>query len=113
MAVMILTKVSLTPESEPQVLRDLGRIQLRGPVRQVVTRSVQGEGKAVDTSRGCSLTCCSHRTCCSGFQTALVSAGRGVASVNLGRAGSWGEEPWLCWVLGPVPAEGRHWATVP
>ncbi|XP_065781188.1 TATA box-binding protein-associated factor RNA polymerase I subunit C isoform X5 [Muntiacus reevesi] len=40
-------KVSLTPESEPQVLRDPGRIQLRGPVRQVVTRSVQEEGKAV------------------------------------------------------------------
>lgn len=32
--------------------------------------------------------------------------------MNLGQAGSWGEEPWLCWVLGPVPAEGRHWATV-
>ena len=51
-------KVSLTPESEPQVLSDPGRIQLRGPVRQVVTRSVQGEGKPVDASLGCSLTCC-------------------------------------------------------
>lgn len=50
-------KVSVTPESEPQVLRDPGRIQLRGPVRQVVTRSVQGEGKAVDASLGL-LSCC-------------------------------------------------------
>ncbi|XP_043754108.1 TATA box-binding protein-associated factor RNA polymerase I subunit C isoform X1 [Cervus elaphus] len=49
-------KVSLTPESEPQVLRDPGRIQLRGPVRQVVTRSVQGEALlAVRSDHHCAL----------------------------------------------------------
>ncbi|XP_059985820.1 TATA box-binding protein-associated factor RNA polymerase I subunit C isoform X6 [Lagenorhynchus albirostris] len=39
-------KVNLTPGSEPRVLGDPGHIRLRGPVRQVVTRTVQGEGKA-------------------------------------------------------------------
>ena len=39
-------KVSLTPGSEPRVLGGPGHIRLRGPVRQVVTRTVQGEGKA-------------------------------------------------------------------
>ncbi|XP_023413889.1 TATA box-binding protein-associated factor RNA polymerase I subunit C isoform X3 [Loxodonta africana] len=36
-------EVSVTPGSDPQVLGDPGHIQLRGPVRQVVTRTVQGE----------------------------------------------------------------------
>uniref|UniRef100_A0A8C3WFJ7 TATA-box binding protein associated factor, RNA polymerase I subunit C n=1 Tax=Catagonus wagneri TaxID=51154 RepID=A0A8C3WFJ7_9CETA len=36
-------KVSLSPGSEPRVLGGPGHIQLRGPVRQVVTRTVQGE----------------------------------------------------------------------
>ncbi|XP_006860354.1 PREDICTED: TATA box-binding protein-associated factor, RNA polymerase I, subunit C-like [Chrysochloris asiatica] len=36
-------EVSLTPAGNPQVLEDPGHIQLRGPVRQVVTRTVQGE----------------------------------------------------------------------
>lgn len=36
-------KVSLTPGGEPRVLGGPGHIQLRGPVRQVVTRTVQGE----------------------------------------------------------------------
>lgn len=43
-------EVSLTPGGNPQVLRDPGHIQLRGPVRQVVTRTVQGECKALDTT---------------------------------------------------------------
>ncbi|XP_036765280.2 TATA box-binding protein-associated factor RNA polymerase I subunit C isoform X1 [Manis pentadactyla] len=36
-------EVILTPDSDPQVLKDPGHIQLRGPVRQVVTRTVQEE----------------------------------------------------------------------
>ncbi|XP_007937394.1 TATA box-binding protein-associated factor RNA polymerase I subunit C [Orycteropus afer afer] len=36
-------EISLTPGSDPQVLGDPGHIQLRGPVRQVVSRTVQGE----------------------------------------------------------------------
>ncbi|XP_006888938.1 PREDICTED: TATA box-binding protein-associated factor, RNA polymerase I, subunit C-like [Elephantulus edwardii] len=36
-------EVSLTPGGDPQVLGDPGHIQLRGPVRQVVTRTIQGE----------------------------------------------------------------------
>ncbi|XP_069408672.1 TATA box-binding protein-associated factor RNA polymerase I subunit C isoform X3 [Ovis canadensis] len=56
MDTLCFQKVSLTPESEPQVLRDLGRIQLRGPVRQVVTRSVQGEALlAVRSDHHCAL----------------------------------------------------------
>ncbi|XP_048210986.1 TATA box-binding protein-associated factor RNA polymerase I subunit C isoform X2 [Perognathus longimembris pacificus] len=38
-----LQEVSLTSTGDPQVLGDPGCIQLRGPVRQVVTRTVQGE----------------------------------------------------------------------
>nr|XP_020752311.1 TATA box-binding protein-associated factor RNA polymerase I subunit C [Odocoileus virginianus texanus] len=56
MDTLCFQKVSLTPESEPQVLRDPGRIQLRGPVRQVVTRSVQGEALlAVRSDHHCAL----------------------------------------------------------
>uniref|UniRef100_M3YBY6 TATA-box binding protein associated factor, RNA polymerase I subunit C n=2 Tax=Mustela putorius furo TaxID=9669 RepID=M3YBY6_MUSPF len=36
-------EVSLTSSGDAQALRDPGHIQLRGPVRQVVTRTVQGE----------------------------------------------------------------------
>lgn len=36
-------EVSVTPGGDPQALGDPGHIQLRGPVRQVVTRTVQGE----------------------------------------------------------------------
>ncbi|XP_008826139.1 TATA box-binding protein-associated factor RNA polymerase I subunit C isoform X2 [Nannospalax galili] len=36
-------EVSLTSGGNPRVLRDPGHIQLRGPVRQVVTSTVQGE----------------------------------------------------------------------
>ncbi|XP_072587520.1 TATA box-binding protein-associated factor RNA polymerase I subunit C isoform X3 [Vulpes vulpes] len=36
-------EVNLTPNGDPQALGDPGHIQLRGPVRQVVTRTVQGE----------------------------------------------------------------------
>ncbi|XP_027369722.1 TATA box-binding protein-associated factor RNA polymerase I subunit C isoform X2 [Bos indicus] len=56
MDTLCFQKVSLTPESEPQVLSDPGRIQLRGPVRQVVTRSVQGEALlAVRSDHHCGL----------------------------------------------------------
>nr|XP_031536748.1 TATA box-binding protein-associated factor RNA polymerase I subunit C isoform X3 [Vicugna pacos] len=49
-------KVSLTPGSEPRVLGDPGHIQLRGPVRQVVTRTVQGEALlAVRSDYHCAL----------------------------------------------------------
>ncbi|XP_023588279.1 TATA box-binding protein-associated factor RNA polymerase I subunit C [Trichechus manatus latirostris] len=40
---LCLQEVSLTPDGSPQLLGDPGHIQLRGPVRQVVTRTVQGE----------------------------------------------------------------------
>ncbi|ELR51399.1 TATA box-binding protein-associated factor RNA polymerase I subunit C [Bos mutus] len=56
MDTLCFQKVSLTPESEPQVLSVPGRIQLRGPVRQVVTRSVQGEALlAVRSDHHCGL----------------------------------------------------------
>ncbi|NP_001071356.1 TATA box-binding protein-associated factor RNA polymerase I subunit C [Bos taurus] len=56
MDTLCFQKVSLTPESEPQVLSDPGRIQLRGPIRQVVTRSVQGEALlAVRSDHHCGL----------------------------------------------------------
>ncbi|KAM6225303.1 TATA box-binding protein-associated factor RNA polymerase I subunit C [Rhynchocyon petersi] len=49
-------EVSLTPGSDPQVLGDPGHIQLRGPVRQVVTRTVQGEAMlAVRSDYHCAL----------------------------------------------------------
>nr|XP_023493166.1 TATA box-binding protein-associated factor RNA polymerase I subunit C isoform X3 [Equus caballus]XP_023493167.1 TATA box-binding protein-associated factor RNA polymerase I subunit C isoform X3 [Equus caballus] len=49
-------EVSLTPGGNPQVLRDPGHIQLRGPVRQVVTRTVQGESLlAVRSDYHCAL----------------------------------------------------------
>lgn len=40
-------EVSLASSGRPRVLGTPGRIQLRGPVRQVVTCTVQGEGKAL------------------------------------------------------------------
>lgn len=40
-------EVRLTPGGDPRILGDPGHIQLRGPVRQVVTRTVQGECKAL------------------------------------------------------------------
>ncbi|XP_059855008.1 TATA box-binding protein-associated factor RNA polymerase I subunit C isoform X2 [Delphinus delphis] len=49
-------KVNLTPGSEPRVLGDPGHIRLRGPVRQVVTRTVQGEALlAVRSDYHCAL----------------------------------------------------------
>ncbi|XP_044932306.1 TATA box-binding protein-associated factor RNA polymerase I subunit C isoform X1 [Mustela putorius furo] len=39
-------EVSLTSSGDAQALRDPGHIQLRGPVRQVVTRTVQGESES-------------------------------------------------------------------
>ncbi|XP_057569204.1 TATA box-binding protein-associated factor RNA polymerase I subunit C isoform X3 [Hippopotamus amphibius kiboko] len=49
-------KVDLTPGSEPRVLGDPGHIRLRGPVRQVVTRTVQGEALlAVRSDYHCAL----------------------------------------------------------
>ncbi|KAB0406812.1 hypothetical protein E2I00_012386, partial [Balaenoptera physalus] len=49
-------KVSLTPGSEPRVLGGPGHIRLRGPVRQVVTRTVQGEALlAVRSDYHCAL----------------------------------------------------------
>eukprot|EP00069_Balaena_mysticetus_P011751 bmy_21381T0 len=49
-------KVSLIPGSEPRVLGGPGHIQLRGPVRQVVTRTVQGEALlAVRSDYHCAL----------------------------------------------------------
>ncbi|XP_004327304.3 TATA box-binding protein-associated factor RNA polymerase I subunit C isoform X4 [Tursiops truncatus] len=49
-------KVNLTPGSEPWVLGDPGHIRLRGPVRQVVTRTVQGEALlAVRSDYHCAL----------------------------------------------------------
>ncbi|XP_032984800.1 TATA box-binding protein-associated factor RNA polymerase I subunit C isoform X2 [Rhinolophus ferrumequinum] len=36
-------EVRLTPGGDPRIFGDPGHIQLRGPVRQVVTRTVQGE----------------------------------------------------------------------
>lgn len=38
-------EVRLTPGGDPRIFGDPGHIQLRGPVRQVVTRTVQGERK--------------------------------------------------------------------
>lgn len=38
-------EVSVTKGGNPRVLEDPGHIQLRGPVRQVVTSTVQGESK--------------------------------------------------------------------
>ncbi|XP_076989282.1 TATA box-binding protein-associated factor RNA polymerase I subunit C isoform X2 [Tamandua tetradactyla] len=35
--------IRVTPSGDPQVLGEPGHIQLRGPVRQVVTRTIQGE----------------------------------------------------------------------
>lgn len=40
-------EVRLTPSGKPRILGDPGHIQLRGPVRQVVTRTVQEECKAL------------------------------------------------------------------
>lgn len=40
-------EVSLPSGGDPQVLGDPGCIQLQGPVRQVVTSTVQGESKAL------------------------------------------------------------------
>ncbi|XP_066874429.1 TATA box-binding protein-associated factor RNA polymerase I subunit C isoform X2 [Kogia breviceps] len=49
-------KVILTPGSEPRVLGGPGHIRLRGPVRQVVTRTVQGEALlAVRSDHHCAL----------------------------------------------------------
>ncbi|XP_022438748.1 TATA box-binding protein-associated factor RNA polymerase I subunit C isoform X4 [Delphinapterus leucas] len=49
-------KVNLTPGSEPRVLGGPGHIRLRGPVRQVVTRTVQGEALlAVRSDYHCAL----------------------------------------------------------
>ncbi|XP_045652060.1 TATA box-binding protein-associated factor RNA polymerase I subunit C isoform X4 [Ursus americanus] len=49
-------EVSLTPGGDPQALGDPGHIQLRGPVRQVVTRTVQGESLlAVRSDYHCAL----------------------------------------------------------
>nr|KAF6318951.1 TATA-box binding protein associated factor, RNA polymerase I subunit C [Pipistrellus kuhlii] len=41
-------EVRLTPGSDPRILGKPGHIQLRGPVRQVVTCTVQGECKTVN-----------------------------------------------------------------
>ncbi|XP_039083580.1 TATA box-binding protein-associated factor RNA polymerase I subunit C [Hyaena hyaena] len=49
-------EVSVTPGGDPQALGDPGHIQLRGPVRQVVTRTVQGESLlAVRSDYHCAL----------------------------------------------------------
>ncbi|KAF5918558.1 hypothetical protein HPG69_004993 [Diceros bicornis minor] len=49
-------EVSLTPAGDPWVLGDPGHIRLRGPVRQVVTRTVQGESLlAVRSDYHCAL----------------------------------------------------------
>ncbi|XP_019490348.1 PREDICTED: TATA box-binding protein-associated factor RNA polymerase I subunit C [Hipposideros armiger] len=49
-------EVRLTPGGDPRLLGDPGHIQLRGPVRQVVTRTVQGESLlAVRSDYHCAL----------------------------------------------------------
>ncbi|XP_066205340.1 TATA box-binding protein-associated factor RNA polymerase I subunit C [Saccopteryx leptura] len=49
-------KVRLTPSGNPRILGDPGHIQLRGPVRQVVTCTVQGESLlAVRSDYHCAL----------------------------------------------------------
>ncbi|XP_014648144.1 PREDICTED: TATA box-binding protein-associated factor RNA polymerase I subunit C isoform X1 [Ceratotherium simum simum] len=49
-------EVGLTPAGDPWVLGDPGHIRLRGPVRQVVTRTVQGESLlAVRSDYHCAL----------------------------------------------------------
>nr|XP_019599292.1 PREDICTED: TATA box-binding protein-associated factor RNA polymerase I subunit C [Rhinolophus sinicus] len=49
-------QVRLTPGGDPRIFGDPGHIQLRGPVRQVVTRTVQGESLlAVRSDYHCAL----------------------------------------------------------
>uniref|UniRef100_G3WH73 TATA-box binding protein associated factor, RNA polymerase I subunit C n=1 Tax=Sarcophilus harrisii TaxID=9305 RepID=G3WH73_SARHA len=55
-------KVKLSPTNEPQALGDPSHILLRGPVRQVVTRTIQGEALvAVRSDHHCALWKLEHR----------------------------------------------------
>ncbi|XP_051830889.1 TATA box-binding protein-associated factor RNA polymerase I subunit C [Antechinus flavipes] len=55
-------KVKLSPTKEPQALGDPSHILLRGPVRQVVTRTIQGEALvAVRSDHHCALWRLGHR----------------------------------------------------
>ncbi|XP_074142445.1 TATA box-binding protein-associated factor RNA polymerase I subunit C isoform X2 [Sminthopsis crassicaudata] len=55
-------KVKLSPTNEPQALGDPSHILLRGPVRQVVTRTIQGEALlAVRSDHHCALWKLEHQ----------------------------------------------------
>ncbi|XP_034528783.1 TATA box-binding protein-associated factor RNA polymerase I subunit C isoform X3 [Ailuropoda melanoleuca] len=75
-------EVSLTPGGDPQALGDPGHIQLRGPVRQVVTCTVQGESLlAVRSDYHCALWKVSKQ----GRPTPLqvLQVGKGATGISL------------------------------
>ncbi|XP_022367350.1 TATA box-binding protein-associated factor RNA polymerase I subunit C isoform X1 [Enhydra lutris kenyoni] len=75
-------EVSLTSGSDAQALGDPGHIQLRGPVRQVVTRTVQGETLlAVRSDYHCALWKVSKQGQPAPLQ--VLQAGKGATGISL------------------------------
>ncbi|XP_040489596.1 TATA box-binding protein-associated factor RNA polymerase I subunit C isoform X2 [Ursus maritimus] len=75
-------EVSLTPGGDPQALGDPGHIQLQGPVRQVVTRTVQGESLlAVRSDYHCALWKVSKQGRPAPLQ--VLQVGKGATGISL------------------------------
>ncbi|XP_021558264.1 TATA box-binding protein-associated factor RNA polymerase I subunit C [Neomonachus schauinslandi] len=75
-------EVSLPPGGDPQALGDPGHIQLRGPVRQVVTRTVQGESLlAVRSDYHCALWKVSKQGRAAPLQ--VLQVGKGATGISL------------------------------
>uniref|UniRef100_A0A8C0YZN8 Potassium voltage-gated channel modifier subfamily G member 4 n=1 Tax=Canis lupus familiaris TaxID=9615 RepID=A0A8C0YZN8_CANLF len=75
-------EVNLTPDGDPQALGDPGHIQLRGPVRQVVTCTVQGESLlAVRSDYHCALWKVSKQGHPAPLQ--VLQVGKGASGISL------------------------------
>ncbi|XP_027475345.2 TATA box-binding protein-associated factor RNA polymerase I subunit C isoform X1 [Zalophus californianus] len=75
-------EVRLPPGSDPQALGDPGHIRLRGPVRQVVTRTVQGESLlAVRSDYHCALWKVSKQGRAAPLQ--VLQVGKGATGISL------------------------------
>ncbi|XP_025716240.2 TATA box-binding protein-associated factor RNA polymerase I subunit C isoform X2 [Callorhinus ursinus] len=75
-------EVRLPPGGHPQALGDPGHIQLRGPVRQVVTRTVQGESLlAVRSDYHCALWKVSKQGRAAPLQ--VLQVGKGATGISL------------------------------
>ncbi|XP_042774404.1 TATA box-binding protein-associated factor RNA polymerase I subunit C isoform X2 [Panthera leo] len=75
-------EVSVAPGGDPQALGDPGHIQLRGPVRQVVTHTVQGEALlAVRSDYHCALWKVSKQGCPAPLR--VLQIGKGATGISL------------------------------